>query len=116
MGMVNWFKEVIWPSRTERVSQEAIQQGEETTGKRTKPKLIDLTDGFYLVEAAKKWGAYFLRRNRDDFSDFRQHVKTHRKVRQHIADIYDIPDIVDEVTEKILAVSKEDERFKQLFS
>ncbi|MBI2083788.1 MAG: hypothetical protein HYT76_09535 [Deltaproteobacteria bacterium] len=116
MSMVHWFKGIFSASRPETLSGEAIKQGAEVSEKRGKPKLIDLTDGFYLVEAAKKWGAYFFRRNRDDFADFRQHVKTHRKVRKHIADFYDLPDIVDEVTEKILAASKEDERFKQLFS
>ncbi|MBI2981892.1 MAG: hypothetical protein HYY44_06330 [Deltaproteobacteria bacterium] len=114
--MVHWFKGVFLPSRSGELSGEAIRQGAEVSEKRARPRLIDLTDGFYLVEAAKKWGAYLFRRNKDDFSDFYQHVKTHRKVRQNVADFYDLPDIVDEVTEKILSASKEDERIKRLFS
>jgi hypothetical protein len=111
MGMVNWFRTVFNPT-----GQGDFRREDPVIAKTDKARLLDLTDGFYLVEAARRWGAQFVRRSRLDFKDFRREVRTHRKVRQNLIPSYDIPDIVDEVTEKIVDTSRHDSRISQLFS
>lgn len=110
MSMVTWFKGVL----STVLPSSIVGQGGEAFEKKAKPKLLDVTDGFYLVEEAKKLGVSFIRRSRLDFDDLKARLLTRRKARKHLAACYDLPEIVDEITEKIAEVSREDSYFKRM--
>lgn len=109
MGMVTWIKNVI-----SSVLPASAGQGAEAFEEKARPKLFDVTDGYYLVEEAKKWGINFIRRSREDLGDLRMRFRTRRKVRKGLADSYDLPEIVDEVTEKLVNSARHDAHYKRM--
>ncbi len=109
MGMVTWFKGVV-----SVVLPASLGQGAEVLEKKAKPRLLDVTDGFYLVEEAKKWGLNFIRRSRGDVQDLRDRLSARRMVKKTIIPQYDLTEIVDEVTERVYEASKEDSHLKRI--
>jgi len=77
--------------------------------------LFDVTDGFFLVEEARRFGLSLIRKSRNDLSELKRRLTIRRKVRSHVADPLDLPEIVDEVTQKIYTTSQDDNRLKKLF-
>ena len=78
--------------------------------------LVDVTDGYFLVEEARKWGVSLVRKNMNDFRDFRDRIGIRRRVRRSLDEAYNVPEIVEEVTEKIYTDSREDHRLRKLFT
>ncbi len=108
--MVGWIRNVFTVPKAGPV----VDQGAEEINQKGKPRLFDLTDGYFLVEEAKKWGISLIRRSWDDFEEFRKKVTTRRKVRKSLTPAFDLSDIVDEVTEKLMDASHDDKRLKRL--
>ena len=111
MGMVHWFKGMI-----SAVLPASLGQGAESFEKRAKPRLLDVTDGYYLVEEAKRWGVNLFRRGRVDLDEFRNRFQMRRRVKRHLSEVYNLPPIVDEVTETLVEQTRHDNRLKRLFS
>jgi hypothetical protein len=112
--IVGWFKNLFSPARPEEVGQ-----GASAFEKKAKVNLIDITDGVSLTEEARKRSTELLsmiRRGGIQIDRLRLWLTARRKVKNNIADFYDIPDIMDEVTEKILDAAQEDPRLRKLFS
>lgn len=109
MGMVNWFKGIL----SSVLPSPIVGQGAQEADKKEKPHLFDVADGYFLAEEARKLGVNFVRRSRSDFENLWSRMGVRRKVRKNIAEFYDLPDLVDEVTEKIVEYSREDSRFKK---
>ncbi len=110
MGMVTWVRNVI-----SSILPASLGQGGETFEKKEKPRLFDVTDGYFLVEEARKWGLSMVRKGRTELDEVRDKLRARRFVRKNISEVYDLPEIIDEVTEKIYEASREDHRFRNLF-
>ncbi|MBI4196520.1 MAG: hypothetical protein HY539_01725 [Deltaproteobacteria bacterium] len=108
--MANWVKGVI-----HTVLPNSIGQGVEELEKKVKPHLFDVTDGFYVVEEARKWGVNFIKRSWTDLDELRMRINMRRKVKRHLAAPFQTPDIIDEVTERICEASKDDPRIRRIF-
>ncbi len=114
--MIGWIKNVI-----SAVLPNAIGQGAATFEKKAKAKLTDINgvaEGAPLVEEARRRSLEFmnlLRKSGGRMEKFRLRLSARRKVKKGIADVYDIPEIVDEVTEKIMETAQEDPYFRRLF-
>ena len=97
---------------------EQIGQGAQSFEKKAKARLIDVTDGVSLTEEAQKRSSELLsliRRSGSQIENLRLVFNLRRKVKKNLADFYDIPDIMDEVTEKLIEVAKEDRRVRKIF-
>jgi hypothetical protein len=112
--IVGWFKNLFGVARPEEVGQ-----GASAFERKAKVNLIDITDGVSLTEEARRRSTELLsmiRRGGIQIDRLRLWLTARRKVKNNIADFYDIPDIMDEVTEKILDAAQEDPRLRKLFS
>lgn len=96
-----------------------IGQGAQAFEKKAKPRLIDVTDGVSMTEeAARRRSSELLsmvRRGGDQIDRLRFWLNARRRARNNLADFYDMPDVMDEVTEKIVEVAKEDPFYRKLF-
>ena len=111
--IVGWFKNLF-----ASVLPENIAQGAQTFEKKAKVKLIDVTDGVSLSEEARKRSTELMsmiRRGGFQIDRLRLWLTARRKIRNNVADFYDIPDIMDEVTEKIIDAAQEDPRLRKMF-
>lgn len=111
MGMVHWVKQVI-----QTVLPTSIGQGAQEFEKKGKANLVDLTDGYQLVEEAKKWGANIFRSDHRDLDEVREKIQMRRKIKKGIAQFYNQPDLLDEVTERVYDASRFDSRLRRFFS
>ncbi|HEX5037380.1 MAG TPA: hypothetical protein VFX30_09510 [bacterium] len=115
--IVGWFKNLFASGRSEHPS-DAIGQGASSFEKKAKVQLIDVTDGVSLTEEARKRSTELLsmiRRGGIQIDRLRLWLTTRRKIKNSVADFYDMPEIMDEVTEKILDAAQEDTRVRKLF-
>lgn len=116
--IVGWFKNLFASERPEHASG-SIAQGAQTFEKKAKAQLIDVTDGVSMTEEARKRSTELLsmiRRGGIQIDRLRLWLTTRRKIKNSVADFYDMPEIMDEVTEKILDAAQEDPRVRKLFS
>jgi len=116
--IAGWIKNIF-----ASILPDQIGQGAQTFEKKAKARLIDITDGESLVEEAQKREAQkrsaefmsLLRKSGAQIENLRLAFSARRKVRKNLADFYDMPDIMDEVTEKLIEVAKEDKRIRKMF-
>ena len=111
--IVGWFKNLFASDRPEHLGQ-----GAQTFEKKAKAHLIDITDGVSMTEEARKRSTELLsmiRRGGIQIDRLRLWLTTRRKIKNSVADFYDMPEIMDEVTEKILDAAQEDTRVRKLF-
>ncbi len=98
---------------------ESVGQGAQAFEKKARAKLIDITDGVYLAEEARKRSRELLttiRRGGATFDRLKLWINVRRKVKKNVADFYDMPEILDEITEKIVETAREDPFYRKLFS
>jgi hypothetical protein len=111
--IVGWFKNLFSSGRSEHIGQ-----GAQTFEKKAKATLIDITDGVSLTEEARKRSTELLsmiRRGGSRIDRLRLWLTGRRKIKNSVADFYDMPEIMDEVTEKILDAAQEDHRLRKMF-
>jgi secreted Zn-dependent insulinase-like peptidase len=111
--IVGWFKNLFAFARPEEIGQ-----GAQTFERKAKAKLIDVTDGVSLTEEARRRSTELLsmiRRGGTQIDRLRLWLTARRKIKNSVADFYDIPDIMDEVTEKILDAAQKDSRLRKMF-
>jgi hypothetical protein len=111
--IVGWFKNLFASGRSE-----SIGQGAQSFERKAKVQLIDVTDGVSLTEEARKRSTELLsmiRRGGIQIDRLRLWLTARRKIKNSVADFYDIPDIMDEVTEKIIDAAQEDPRLRKMF-
>lgn len=97
---------------------EQLGQGAQAFEKKVKPRLIDVTDGVSLTEEAQKKSLELLsmiRRSGSHIDNLRLAFDVRRRTKKGLAAFYDIPEIMDEVTEKLIEVAKEDKRVRKMF-
>ena len=97
---------------------EHIGQGAQAFEKKAKPRLIDVTDGVSMAEESRKRSNELLsviRRGGVQIDRLRFWLNARRRTRGSLADFYDMPDIMDEVTEKIVEAAREDPFYRKLF-
>lgn len=114
--IVGWFKNLFAPARPEE--SERIGQGAQSFERKARPRLIDVTEGISLSEEARKRSTELLsllRRGGIHIDRFRLWLSARRKIKNNLADFYDTPEIMDEVTEKILDAAQEDPRLRKMF-
>lgn len=110
--IVGWFKNLF------SARPEEIGQGAQAYERKAKVKLIDITDGVSLAEEARKRSTELMsmvRRGGIHIDRLRLWLNGRRKIRNSVADFYDIPEIMDEVTEKIIDAAQEDSRLRKMF-
>ncbi len=118
--IVNWLQNIlgaILPDAPNAPNR--IGQGAQTFEKKSKAKLINVTEGASLSEEARKRSVELLsmvRKGGVPIDRLRFWLQARRKVRSNLADAYDTSEIREEITEKILEVAKEDPFYKRLFS
>lgn len=111
--IVGWIKNFIWS-----ILPEQIGQGAQAFEKKAKARLIDVTDGVSLAEEARKRSSELMsivRKGGGHLDQLRFWLSARRKVKGNLADAFDAPDIMDEITEKILEVAKEDPFYRKMF-
>ena len=114
MMITGWIKSMI-----SAILPEQVSQGAQTFEKKVKPKLHNLTEGVPDAEALQKKSGDFLakvRKGGSVFDRFRFRLQAKRKVKKNLDPIFgDDSEIIDEVTEKIIKVAKDDPRYRRLF-
>ncbi len=113
-----WFKNII-SAILPGGPAETIGQGARTFEKKAKARLIDVTDGVHLADAARKKSGELvslLLRGGERVDRFRLWMGARKKVKKNVMDAYDMPELLDEITEKIVEASKEDPFYRRLFS
>ena len=95
-----------------------VGQGAQAFEKKARARLIDVAEGASLTEEARKRSVELLsmiRRGGVQLDRLRLWIGVRRKVEWGIADFYDMPEIMDEVTEKIREAAEHDPFYKRLF-
>ena len=109
----------IFTSVLPKGSTEATSQGAQSFEKKDKKaRLIDVTDGIHMSEEARRKSMeFFSIANRGGQKVNRPPLwsQVRKKVKGNIADDYNMDEIIDEVTEKILEAAQEDPFYKKLF-
>ncbi len=111
--IVGWIKNFI-----SAILPEQISQGAQTFEKKAKAKLIDVTDGVSLAEEARKRSSELLsmiRKGGVNIDQLRFWLNSRRKVKGQLSDAFDMPDITEEITEKINEIAKEDPFYRKMF-
>ena len=111
--IVGWFKNFI-----SAILPERIGQGAQAFESKSKAKLIDVTDGVYLTEEARKRSLELLtivRKGSVHLNRFLLWLNVRRKAKGQVADFFDLPEIMEEVTEKIVEAADIDPFYKKLF-
>jgi hypothetical protein len=111
--MINWVKNIL-----SAIMPMSVGQGAETFEKKAKARLIDVTEGVSLAEEARKRSMELLsviRRGGVSLDRLRLWLSIRRKTKKGLADFYDMPEIMDEVTEKILEAAEFDPFYKRMF-
>lgn len=111
--MINWVKNIL-----SAIMPMSVGQGAETFEKKAKAKLIDVTEGVSLTEEARKRSLDLLstiRKGGDSLDRLRLWLSVRRKTKKGLADFYDMPEIMDEVTEKILEAAEFDPFYRRMF-
>ncbi len=100
-------------------SPEASAQGAQAFEKKAKVKLVDIAEGFLHIEEARKKNVALgeiVAKSGGKLDGLLFRINSRRKVKKNIADFYDMPEIVDEVTERIREAAEHDPFYKKLFS
>lgn len=96
-----------------------IQQGaEEKDKKRAKPKLLDMVEARFLSEEARQRNlelGSLIRKDRLALERQQTRRKVKQKVEKVIAAHYRLPEIVDEVTEKLTDAAHQDPKLRSWF-
>lgn len=115
--MVGWVRNLI--SNFLPIGRpESVGQGAGTFEKKARAKLIDLADGVALTEEARR---NHLRldslkpKGQSPLQGLRMRRKIRKRVGDSLGDGYEIPEIMEEVTEKILEVTQHDPFYRRLF-
>lgn len=111
--IVSWIKNIITA-----ILPEQIGQGAQAFERKSRSRLIDVTHGASMTEEARRRSTELLsmvRQGGVQIDRLRFWLNARRRVRSKLADFYDMPEIMDEVTEKIVEVSKEDSRLRKMF-
>ena len=117
--ITGWVKNIISSILPGEVTPpNEIGQGAQAFEKKAKAKLIDVTEGISLSEEARRRSLELLsmiRKGGATLDRFRLWVNIRRKTKRDLADFYDMPGIMEEVTEKILEAAEHDPFYKRLF-
>jgi hypothetical protein len=111
--IVGWLKNIITA-----ILPDSIGQGAQAFERKARPRLIDVTDGVSMTEEAHRRSKELLsviRRGGAQIDRLRFWLNARRRTRGNLADFYDMPDIMDEVTEKIVEAAKEDPFYRKMF-
>ncbi len=96
------------------------QQGaSELEKKRSKPNLLDVMEARFLSEEARKRNlelGSLIRKDRLSLGKKRLRKGVRKKVEKVVASHYNHPEILDEVTEKLVDVAREDPRYRRWFT
>ena len=112
--MIGWVKDILVS-----ILPESVGQGAETFEKKTKPQLIDVSEGVSFVEEARRQSVALMERMKKSGTKadkLRAWIKARRKVKENLADFYDIPGVMEEVTERMIEAAEFDPFYKKLFS
>ncbi len=94
-------------------------QGAKAFEKKMKGVVEDVVDEIPSTEDVRRRSKEFLgvlRSSGNPIDRLRLWLSTRRKVKRHIADFYDLPDITEEITEKLMEGSLEDPRLQKLLN
>ena len=97
---------------------EQLGQGAEAFEKKVKPRLTETPDEVLPTAEAQKQSSELMsliQRSGAQIDHLRLAFDMRRKVKKNLADFYDMPDIMDEVTEKLIDAAKEDKRIRKIF-
>ena len=100
---------------------EKVGQGAQTFEKKAKAKLASAdgeAEGVSILEDAIRKSSFLLsklRRSGAKLDRLPLWLGVRRKTKKNIAKCYDLPEITDEVTEKVFEVAQEDPFYKRLF-
>lgn len=86
--------------------------------KKEKPRLVDVMEARFLSEEARKRNvalSSLVQNNERILAEDQLREGVHKKVSNLMAPYYQHPDIVDEVTEKLVDVAKHDPYYKRWF-
>lgn len=117
MMITGWMK-TLMSSLFPRAS-EVVGQGAQAFEKKAKAKLVDVTEGLFLTEEARKQNALLgkiVSKSGGRLNGILFGLNSRRKVKKNLADFYDTPEIIDEITEKIREVAEHDPFYRKLFS
>lgn len=96
-----------------------IGQGAQAFERKAKARLLDVTDGVKLAEEVRRKSAELLnmvRKGGAGMDRLRLWLGVRRKVKRGLVEAYeDLPDLVDEVTEKIREAAEHDPFLRRLF-
>ena len=110
--IVGWIKNIFAAILPEQL------QGAAAFEKKAKPRLTEADEEAPSTEEAQKKSSELLsmiRRSGSQIDDLRLAFNMRRKVKKNLADFYDSPDVVDEVTEKLIEAAKRDKRIRKIF-
>lgn len=114
--ITGWVKNII--SSVLPAAPNPVGQGVQAFEKKAKAKLVDVTEGVSVTDEVRRRSLELLsmiRRGGVQLDRLRLWINVRRKMRENLADFYDIPEIMDEVTEKIREVAEHDPFYKRLF-
>lgn len=114
--ITGWVKNII--ASILPTESNTVGQGAQAFEKKSKARLIDVTEGASLAEEARKQSMELLsmiRKGGAQFDRLRLWINVRRKTRGALADFYDIPEVMEEVTEKIREVAEHDPFYRRLF-
>ena len=108
-----------WVRNIFGMTLEATRQGMTYLEKKAKPKLIDVAEGTFLAEKARKMNVA-MRKLLHNYSVEKERVsikkKVRKKVKEALTDTFGNEDMVEEVTERLADVSVYDPFYKKWFA
>lgn len=111
--MIQWIKSIVSHVVPNSVSQGAKEADE------GKGLLIDVTEGAYLAEKAGEKGALLLgmiQKGGSEVAKLQMAYKARKKIKKNLLPAYEnVPDIVDEITERVVEAALADPYYKKLF-
>ena len=114
--ITGWIKNIFTA-----ILPEQLGQGAQAFEKKAKARLSasnsENTDGGSVLEEAQKKSLELLsllRRSGSEIDGLRLAFNLRRKTKKNLADGFDMPEIMDEVTEKLIEAAKEDRRLRKI--
>ncbi|MDO8461714.1 MAG: hypothetical protein Q7S98_02520 [Deltaproteobacteria bacterium] len=111
--MIQWIKSIVGHVMPNVISQGAKEADDD------KGFLIDVAEGAYLAEKAGEKGALLLgmiQKGGSEMAKLQMVYNVRKKVKKQISPAYEnVPDIVDEITERVVEAALADPHYKKLF-
>lgn len=112
-----WIKNII-SSILPWTNSQTMGQGAQAFEEKAKAKLIGVTDGVYLSEEARKKSMEYYALARKTGTPLERPPlwsEVRKKVKKNVANFYDIEEVMDEITERIVEAAQHDPFYKKLF-